>query len=216
MKNILASFDAVIFDMDGVLVDSEPFYTEAEQVIFRKVGLDISEAEHQTYQGTASVLMWELIREKHGTPHSVEELEEIYVNQVTPYFDSLETIDPMPGVEALIKRLKQRNTPIALASSSYIDVIEIILRLTGLNKYLVVCVDSRRAQSSKPAPDIFLLAAEELGVAPQKCAVIEDSTNGIRAAKAAGMYCIAFAGADIGLQDHSEADLVISDFNSLS
>ncbi|HSM47388.1 MAG TPA: HAD family phosphatase, partial [Draconibacterium sp.] len=120
----LTSFDAVIFDMDGVLVNSEPFYVEVEQANFRQLELEISEEEHQTYQGTATDRMWQLIKERHGVQHPVEDLVKMTNNLVTPYFNSLEKIEPMPGVEFLIKKLKEEGIQLALASSSYSDVIE--------------------------------------------------------------------------------------------
>ncbi|MEE4284493.1 MAG: HAD family phosphatase, partial [Mariniphaga sp.] len=202
----LTSFDAVIFDMDGVLVNSEPFYIEVEQTNFRQLGLEISEKEHQTYQGTATDRMWHLIKERHGIEHPVDELVKMTNSLVTPYFKSLEKMDSMPGVEKLILNLKGKGIPLALASSSYVDVIEIILQKTGLKKYFDVVVSSQMAGASKPEPDIFLLAAQKLGAQPEKCVVIEDSTNGIAAAKRAGMYCIAFAGPGSELQDQTQAD----------
>lgn len=211
----LTFFDAVIFDMDGVLVNSEPFYVKVEQSVFRQVGLDISEEEHQTYQGTATDEMWQLIKKRHGVGHPVEDLVEMTSNLVTPYFNSLEKMEPMPGVERLIKKLKEKGIPLALASSSFPDVIEIILQRTGLKKYFDVVVNSRMVGASKPEPDIFLLTAQKLSVSPEKCVVIEDSTNGIKAAKAAGMYCIAFAGPGSELQDQSQADRVVADFGEL-
>jgi HAD superfamily hydrolase (TIGR01509 family) len=212
----LTSFDAVIFDMDGVLVNSEPFYIEVEQTNFRQLGLEISEEEHQTYQGTATDRMWQLIKERHGIEHQVDELVKMTNSLVTPYFKSLEKMDPMPGVEKLILNLKGKGIPLALASSSYVDVIEIILQKTGLKKYFDVVVSSQMAGASKPEPDIFLLAAQKLGAQPEKCVVIEDSTNGIAAAKRAGMYCIAFAGPGSELQDQTQADLIVKDFGVLS
>ncbi|MFW6310195.1 MAG: HAD family hydrolase [Prolixibacteraceae bacterium] len=212
--NIL-DFEAVIFDMDGVLVDSEPFYVEVEQKNFKKLGLKVSQEEHITYQGTATGLMWKIVIEKHGLSHSVEELVEMTNSVVTPYFASLEIIESMPGVRELIQLLHKKNIPLGLASSSYPDVIEIILQKTELKKYFSAVIDSQMAGSSKPEPDIFLLTAEKLGVKPGKCAVIEDSTNGIKAAKRAGMYCIAFAGPGSEHQDQSEADWIINDFNEI-
>ena len=211
----LTYFDAVIFDMDGVLVNSEPFYVEVEQTNFRQLGLEISEEEHQTYQGTATDRMWQLIKERHGIQHPVEDLVKMTNNLVTPYFNSLDKIEPMRGVELLIKKLKEEGIPLAVASSSYRDVIEIILQKTGLKKYFDVLVDSQMAGASKPEPDIFLLTAKKLGVPPEKCVVIEDSTNGIKAAKAAGMYCIAFAGPGSELQNQSQADLIVTDFGEI-
>lgn len=209
------SFEAVIFDMDGVIVNSEPFYVEVEQANFRQLGLNISVEEHQTYQGTATDLMWKLVKERHNLTEPLDKLVEMSNSLVTPFFNSLETIEPMPGVAKIIKGLSNEAVPLALASSSYADVIEIILRKTRLKPYFDVVVDSKLAGASKPEPDIFLLAAAKLNVAPDKCIVIEDSTNGIRAAKRAGMYCIAFAGPGSELQDQSGADEIISSFSDL-
>ncbi|MFW6259692.1 MAG: HAD family hydrolase [Tangfeifania sp.] len=208
-------FDAVIFDMDGVLVNSEPFYVEVEQTNFRQLGLTISEEEHQTYQGTATDRMWQLIKERHGIEQPVNKLVEMTNNLVTPYFSSLESMNPMPGVKNLIEKLKEKKIPLALASSSYADVIEIILQKTGLKKYFDVVVSSQMTGASKPEPDIFLLAAKKLKAEPENCLVIEDSKNGIAAAKAAGMYCVAFAGPGSELQDQSQADLIVEDFGEL-
>jgi beta-phosphoglucomutase len=208
-------FEAIILDMDGVIVNSEPFYVEVEQANFKQLGLDISVEEHQTYQGTATDLMWTLIKERHGIEQPLEKLVEMSNSLVTPFFHSLETIEPMPGVREYIVKVKEQGIPLALASSSYAEVIEIILQKTGLKSYFDAVVDSKMAGASKPRPDIFLLAAQKLGVAPEKCIVIEDSTNGIRAAKLAGMYCIAFAGPGSELQDQSEADEIIKEFSEL-
>lgn len=215
-NNRLTSFEAVIFDMDGVLVNSEPFYVEVEQTNFRQLGLEISEEEHQTYQGTATDRMWHLIKERHGIEHPVDELVKMTNSLVTPYFNSLENMEPMPGVKNLIEKLKEKGVPLALASSSYADVIEIILQKTGLKNYFDVVVSSQVVGASKPEPDIFLFTAKKLGISPEKCVVIEDSTNGIKAAKAAGMYCIAYAGPGSELQDQNQADLIIEDFGELS
>ncbi len=214
MVNIL-EFDSVIFDMDGVLVNSEPFYIKVEQKNFKKLGLNVTHEEHVTYQGTATDLMWKKVIAKHGLSQTIEELVEMSNSLVTPYFKSLETIDPMPGVEKLVKYLYNKNIPIALASSSYPEVINIILQKTGLKKYFKAIIDSQMAGSSKPEPGIFLLAAKKLDVRPQRCVVIEDSTNGIKAAKSAGMVCIAFAGPGSEHQNQQEADWIIKDFEEI-
>jgi beta-phosphoglucomutase len=211
-KKGLPSIEAVIFDMDGVLVDSEPLYTEVERANFRQLGLAVSEEEHKQFRGTATDRMWQVLREKYNMKQSVGELVEMTNRLVTPYFRSMDRIEPMPGIVALIKKLKKKGILLALASSSYSDVIDIILRKTGLKNFFDVVVDSQMAGSSKPDPDIFLLAAEKLGVSPDRCIVIEDSTNGIKAARDAGMFCIAYAGPGSELQDQSGADMVISRF----
>jgi HAD superfamily hydrolase (TIGR01509 family) len=121
----------------------------------------------------------------------------------------------MPSVVDLIQHLFEKKIPLALASSSCRDVIEIILQKTGLKKYFDVVVDSQMAGSSKPEPDIFLLAAKKLKKEPKYCLVIEDSTNGINAAKSAGMDCIAFAGPGSENQNQSAADWIIKDFSEI-
>jgi beta-phosphoglucomutase len=212
---ILPAFDAFIFDMDGVLIDSESFYSEMEQVAFRKVGLNISHEEHITYQGTATDEMWRKIKQLHEVSLTVDELVSITNELTIPVFRSMDKIEPMFGVANLISMLNKMKVPLALASSSFPDVIDIVLDKTGLRTMFDVVVNSRMAGKSKPAPDIFLLAAGKLGISPEKCIVIEDSTNGIRAAKLAGMYCIAYNGPGSEHQDQSEADLIIRDYHSI-
>jgi beta-phosphoglucomutase len=133
-----------------------------------------------------------------------------------PVFRAMDRMEPMPGVYELLKTLKSRKIPLALASSSIPEVIDIVLEKTGLHSMFNVVVSSRMVGKSKPAPDIFLLAAGELGVSPGKCIVIEDSTNGITAAKKAGMYCIAYNGPGSEHQNQSQADLIIRDYGVLS
>ncbi|MFZ5430767.1 MAG: HAD family hydrolase [Bacteroidota bacterium] len=212
----LPEFDAFIFDMDGVLIDSENFYSEMERENFRKLGLNIPHEEHITYQGTATDEMWKKIKERHPLPYSVEELVEMTNDLTIPVFRNMDRIDPMPGVEELIIRLSEKNIPLAVASSSFPEAIRIILEKTGLEKYFGVVVNSRMTGKSKPAPDIFLLAASKLGVAPERCIVIEDSTNGITAAKRAGMFCIAYNGPGSEHQDQSGADLIIDNYGDLA
>jgi len=212
----LPAFDAFIFDMDGVLIDSETFYTDMEQINFKQLGLNISHEEHITYQGTATDEMWKKIKEKHGVPYSIEELVKMTNDLTIPVFKNMEKMEPMPGVVKLLDNLKSRNIPLALASSSFPEAIEIVLDKTGLRGYFDAVVNSRMVGKSKPAPDIFLLAAQKLNSAPEKCIVIEDSTNGITAAKSAGMFCIAYNGPGSEHQDQSNADIIIKDYEVLS
>lgn len=218
MKNItmdLSVFEAFIFDMDGVIVDSENMYTQNEQLVFSSLGLKISSEEHAAFQGTATRDMWKILKSRYGLKQSLENLIAASNQLAFEYFEKAETIEPIPGIRALLGRLRQKNIPTALASSSTSQIIEIILQKTQLRDFFSVIVDSTMVAESKPAPDIFLLAAKKLNVSPQKCVVIEDSTNGIAAAKSAEMFCIAFQGAFANSQDQSAADVIISDFESV-
>jgi beta-phosphoglucomutase family hydrolase len=206
---------AVIFDMDGVLVDSEPFHYENENRMFQKLGLEIPDEEHARFTGVATDLMWEQIIQSRKLNYSVAELTELTIRESIGYFQSLEFLEPMPGLVGLLEALMIKKIPLAVASSSDAETMRNILEKSGLRKYFLFTVSRNDVAKSKPAPDVFLKAARLLGVAPENCLVFEDSKNGIKAAKAAGMYCIAYSGGNSGHQDQSQADHRIADFNEI-
>jgi len=211
----LSDFKAFIFDMDGVLVDTENLYKVLERELFEKVGANVGPEEHISYQGSSNPVMWSLIKEKHGLPHQVDELVEITEDKVISYFNSIPVILPMQGVVELLAFLRSRGIKLALASSSTIDVIRIILSKTGLAPYFEVIADCTEAGTGKPDPAIFLLAQRKLGIPGRQCVVIEDSTNGIKAALAAGIPCIAYNGPGSEHQDQSAADWRIKNFKEI-
>lgn len=206
---------AIIFDMDGVLVDSEPFHIEIEKRQFMLNGLDISDEEHHRYLGVASDVMWKEIGQNHNLNLPVEKLIEQNKSESIRFFSELDEIPVMPGLIELLERLKQKNYPRAVASSSFPEIIDLILEKTGLEKYFEVVVSSQEAGKSKPEPDVFLLAAQKMGVHPENCLVFEDSKNGIKAAKSAGMKCIAFQGPSANPEHQRLADAIITDFGDL-
>lgn len=206
---------AIIFDMDGVLVDSEPFHIEIEKRQFRQNDILVSEEEHRRYLGVASDVMWKEIGQNHNLNFPVENLIEQNKLESIRFFSELDDIPVMPGLIELLEKLQQKNYPRAVASSSFPEIIDLILEKTGLNKYFDVVVSSREAGKSKPEPDVFLLAARKLGVHSENCMVVEDSKNGIKAAKSAGMKCIAFQGPGANPENQKQADAVIFDFKEL-
>ncbi|MDP3180911.1 MAG: HAD family phosphatase [Bacteroidota bacterium] len=206
---------ALIFDMDGVLVDSEPFHVEIEKQQFLLNQLPISDEEHHRYMGVASDVMWKEIAKRHSLNVSVEEITEQNRIESTRFFTELQEIPVMPELPELLERLKQKNYPMAVASSSFPEIIELILKRTGLRKYFQVVVSSQEAGKSKPEPDVFLLAAQKLKVPPHDCLVIEDSKNGIKAAKAAGMRCVAYQSPEVNPQNQKQADAVIISYSEL-
>jgi len=206
---------AFIFDMDGVLVDSENIYKVIEKELFDEVGVNIDHEEHIAYQGCSNPVMWGLIKEKHKLSHSLDHLVGITEEKVLNYFSCLPVIEPMPGIVDLLKYLKKRGIKLALASSSTIDVIRIILARTGLGIFFDAVTDCIEAGAGKPDPAIFLLAQKKLGVAKENCVVIEDSTIGIKAALAAGIACIAYNGPGSEHQDQSAADWRIAQFSEI-
>jgi len=206
---------AIIFDMDGVLVDSEPFHVEIEKRQFELNQLMIDDDEHHQYMGVASDVMWRDIAIRHSLALAVDELIEQNKAESIRFFSELKEIPIMPGLVDLLENLSQNNYPMAVASSSFHEIIELILERTGLRKYFEQVVSSQEAGKSKPEPDVFLLAAKRIGIKPEDCLVVEDSANGIRAAKAAGMKCIAFEGPGANPANQQQADAVIKSFDQL-
>jgi beta-phosphoglucomutase-like phosphatase (HAD superfamily) len=206
---------AVIFDMDGVLVDSEPYHHQAETRIFADLGISVPDEERRTFVGMSGRKMWEIIRERHAPRLSVEELLSFDRGQRLSFFSTIGTIRPIPGVTRLLGDLRAHNMKIGLASSSIMDLIRLITGAAGIGNYFDILVSGEEVEHGKPAPDIFMRAAMLLGVGTRECVVIEDSENGVRAAKAAGIACVGFNNPGFRSQDLSMADLVVDDFARL-
>jgi beta-phosphoglucomutase len=206
---------AIIFEMDGVLVNTEPHHVLVERKIFAGLNLNITEKEHSTFMGVANEVMWmELIR-KYNLPYNAKLLVDRNREAIINCFSELKDIELMPGVLDVLENLFYKRIPLAVASSSNAETLEIVLSRTGLSKYFFCKVNCGLVERSKPEPDIFLYTAALLSVKPEECMVIEDSENGIKAAKAAGMFCVAYAGKSSGTQDQSLADVIIYHFSQL-
>lgn len=206
---------AIIFDMDGVLVDSDPFHIAIEKHQIEVNKVLISDEEHHQYIGVATDVMWYDIAKRYALPIDVEQIITQNKEESILFFNELKEIPLMPGIEDVLKKLTEMNYPMAVASSSFKVIIEIILKKTGLRKYFQHIVSSEEAGKSKPSPDVFLLAAKRLGIDPAECLVVEDSFNGIKAAKSAGMRCIAYQGPGANEAKQREADAVIKSYDKL-
>jgi beta-phosphoglucomutase len=207
--------EAIIFDMDGVLVDSEPFHIEIEKRQFKRHQLVISDEEHGQYMGTATDVMWKTILDRHKLNLSLDDIIEQSKIESIQYFSELNEIPVMPGLIDLLDKLQQKKYPMAVASSSFPEIIDLILLRTDLKKYFQVIVSSQEAGKSKPEPDVFLLAAQKLNVKPANCLVVEDSENGIKAAHAADMSCVAYQSSGVDPKTQKEADAIFKSFSQL-
>ncbi len=204
---------AVIFDMDGVIVDSEPLHIKAERLLFAPFGVDVTDEELQSYMGrTPQILLKDIIRkyELNTTldelyPRHKENLEKLYRDEV----------EPIPGALETIQTLRNGDIDLAIASSSDLLLISTVLNKFDLNDTFTSIVSGEEVKNVKPHPDIFLEAARRLGVKPKECVVVEDSHAGVRAAKTAGMTCIGFESPNSPNQDLDPADLVIDDLTDL-
>jgi len=207
--------EAIIFDMDGTLVDTEPFNTEIEKSLFKLNKIEISEEEHQKYIGVASDAMWLEIAKRNKLQIPVSELIEQNHKESFRYLSEVEQIPIMPGLVELLEKLQAKKYPMAVASSSTPEIIDLILKKNNLKNYFQVIVSAQETGKSKPEPDVFLLTAEKLGIKPANCLVVEDSENGIKAAIAAGMTCVAYQSPGTDPQKQKEADAVIRNYSQL-
>jgi HAD superfamily hydrolase (TIGR01509 family) len=204
----LGRLQAVIFDMDGVLADSEPLYLAGINQVLEAYGVELTPAENEETIGTTVEVTWSKVIERFSLP------PEAFEECVRRYDHAMETLlrepqEPLPGVRPLLAELRRRGTPYALASSAWPNWIASLLEATSLDGSFDVIVSRTMVENGKPAPDIFLYAAERLGVAPERCIVLEDTPTGIAAAKAAGMYAVQMRAASTAFPPLPEADLVL-------
>ena len=201
----------VIFDMDGVIIDSEPIYFKVEQELLRELGINFSKKEHSKYVGRSD--LWQSIKDKYGLDFDADEIQEREQNRYMTYLAESFNDGPIEGVSDLIKSLKSDGYTLVLASSSPMENIRFVLKKFGLLDFFSHKVSGDELETSKPHPEIFLEAAKMAGTEPQHCLVIEDSQNGVRAAKDAGMKCVGYKNLNSGQQDLSPADWIIENFN---
>lgn len=207
--------EAVIFDMDGVIIDSEPFHLDICLELFKKLNITMPEDEYKTYIGVSNTSMWTTIKNKYFLKESVNELAMLQTNACIEYLKEKDE-KPISGVVEILESLKQNEIKIALASSSPMEGIRLVLDKFNISHYFQAVISGENLERGKPAPDIFLNAAKMLKVEPQFCTVIEDSNHGVSAAKAAGMKCIGFQNPNSGNQDLKAADMTVNSLKDLN
>lgn len=201
----------VIFDMDGVLVNSERMHFDAlNRTLARATGRTMDWNYYSQFVGSTLTHMWQVLDCDFELGGNIAAMDQAYTAD-KEYFLAQNGHIPVPGAPALVRALHAAGCPLAVASSSPMCEIQAVVQALGLAHCFDVLVTGAVLSRPKPAPDIFLHTAELLGAAPSDCRVIEDSANGVRAAKAAGMYCIGFVNPDSGAQDLSPADVLVHD-----
>ena len=209
---------AVIFDMDGVLINSEHLHLRAMNRVLQDLGLKItiSTKEHDQYVGGRTIDMCYKLKEKYKLNISAQEMEKRKTVQYLKDIATDDGIEPVSGVVDFIKDLHCHGVSMVIASSSIKQVIEIVLDKFNLRQFFSGIVSGDQVEHGKPAPDIFLMAAKLLNMPESSCVVIEDSTHGVHAAKAAGMQCIGFYNPSSGEQDLEGADVIGDDFGTVN
>ncbi len=208
--------NTVIFDMDGVIVDTEPVHHYAYRQHFKALDIDVSDEMYAGFTGNSTKNVFQKLKDHFGLEDEIENLVNTKRNLFNAAFDTKEDLYLLEGVEDLIKDLHRNGIQLILASSSAKVTIDRIFRRFDLHRYFAHIVSGEDFPKSKPDPAIFIEAVRLSGEPKENCIVIEDSTNGILAAKAAGIYCIGYDSVNSKLQDLSQADQVIRRFDELN
>ena len=199
--------------MDGVIVDTARYHLKAWQEVFRKRGVNFTEADFRRTFGQRNDT---IIKTVLGREVSQEEMNAIAKEKEESFRRSIEQkLKPLPGVIELMTSVKERGFQMALASSAPIENIQLVSQTLGISDCFESIISDKDVTEGKPNPQVFLLAAERLGVGPRDCIVIEDAVAGVTAAKRAGMYCLAVTSTH-PRQSLMAADLVVDTLEAIS
>jgi len=206
---------AIIFDMDGVIVDSEPLHKESFLQIWKELGYENNHGIHfPDFYGTSDRTVWKAFIDKHQPKMHIDELISLRKQRLIKLLRDKKPI--FDGVLPLIQHLASY-CPIGLATGSVHHIIDEILKMDELRQYFRCIVSSEDVSLPKPSPEIFLLASKKLNVEPKYCCVIEDTINGVKAGKAAGMYVVAITNTfSIHQLSKSGADLVCQSYTEIT
>ncbi len=213
-KTAVNGVHALVFDMDGVIIDSEPLHLLAYQKFLADFGLTFLEEDNHKFLGMKDLDCAKYLVERHRLTITALEFVERKESVLHQLFT--EQLKMQPGVLQILEKALQLNIPAVIASSATMPTIELVVELTGTRKYFRHLCSGDEVPNGKPAPDVFLLGAERLGVEPSECLVIEDTYNGVCAAKAAGMMCIAIPCQATRHQDFAHADLVLASMEEVN
>jgi HAD superfamily hydrolase (TIGR01509 family) len=207
--------EAVVFDMDGVLIESEEIWDAVREAYVRERGGRYDEEIQRAMMGMSSTEWSRYLHETAGIADEPEAINaEVVRRMLAAYREGLPLVD---GAADAVRRLAARY-PLAVASSSNRPLIDTVLEVAGLTQYFTATVSSEEVPRGKPAPDVYLEAARRLGVPPERCVAVEDSHSGIRSAKAAGMRVVAIPNRSYPPDEDAleQADVVIRSLDELT
>lgn len=208
----------LIFDLDGTLTLTQALHFQIYSEVFKKLGITYTHEEDiLQYAGKGAELTFKGVLASHQISTTPEEIKK-YCQEKRALYDELiakTDIPVVPGIREFLARMKQSGMKMAVASGTQLEAIEVILKKTGMRHYFETIVTSKDVSAPKPSPEIFLKAAEKLELKPEECVVFEDAANGIQAAKAGHIPCIALttgtskenlmaAGATLVVKDYTE------------
>lgn len=205
---------AVIFDMDGVLIDSEPVHLEAHRRLMEKLGLPFDKQYYMQFVGSTTDNMWKVLKHDYNITLSNDELMKMS-DEFIKEINGTEGYPVMKGASDMIKRLSKAGLKLAIASSSGMERINYSINKLGVADKFDAIVSGLAVSHPKPAPDTFLEAAKRLGVSPEECVVVEDSVNGMKAAQNADMVCVMYENTSMGEQNSEYADYILQSFEDV-
>lgn len=208
---------AVIYDVDGTMVNSEPLHIEAWESALRGFDhslLDLSEEFRATMAGKKPIVIADgMVSQLHLPVEPsvfLDTKSSIFLEKVTT------ELEGMPGVIESVNRLKNDGFVLAIGTSLDRDYINLVLARLGLESSFKVIVTGDQIKNGKPHPETYLAVSNQLGIVPNECVVLEDATSGIKSAKAAGAWCVAVENKNAVPQDTSEADVVVYSLNEVT
>jgi HAD superfamily hydrolase (TIGR01509 family) len=204
---------AVIFDMDGVMIDSEPLWEKTERILLARRNIDYSPEYRDLIVGLNQRDSGKLLRDTFSLGETVDEIISERIEILTAIYEK--ELELVPALAPLLEALKPRGYLLAVASSSPLRVIDFVLDMFSLRPYFDAVVSGECTENGKPHPDIYLHTAERLGVRPQECVAIEDSINGVRSATSAGMYCIAVPDKRLSREAFEKAHMILETLDEL-
>ncbi|AYM99924.1 HAD family hydrolase [Chryseobacterium sp. 3008163] len=209
------SLKAVLFDMDGVIVDTEPLHRKAYFKTFNQLGIEVSEELYTSFTGASTKKVCDTLIDRFNLSETFEDIALIKRAHFKDYFYNDEEFDLIPGVRALIQHYYENGITLILASSATMTTINMVFEKFELEKYFNGKISGADLKESKPHPEIFIKATGMANEPIENCMVIEDSTNGILAAHRANIFCAAYKSEHTHNQDYSLANMVVSDYSEL-
>lgn len=205
---------AVIFDMDGVMIDSEPLWEKTERILLARRDIEYSPTYRDQIVGLNQNDSGKLLIDTFELKETVEDIISERVEILTAIYE--EELEVVLDLIPLLDNLRDNKFKLAVASSSPLRVINFVLDMFSLQEYFPVVVSGECTENGKPHPDIYLHTAKRLEVEPSECVAIEDSINGVKSAKAAGMYCIAVPDKRLSQMEFQNADIIVPNLNRIN
>lgn len=211
----MKSVTSVIFDMDGVIVNTEPLHKKAYYKTFKSLGLTVSDELYHSLTGTSTINAFENLKQHFQLNESPQELVILKRAAFVDLFKNDPSLSLIDGVENIIHYFFKKNITMVLASSASMETINRVFDRFNLHQYFIDKLSGADLKQSKPHPEIFEKAVQTLKQPKQNCIVIEDSDNGVLAANNAGVFCVGYISEHSKQQSLKNADLIINNFEEL-